>query len=147
MELRNIRIERLIEEPLGTLYSILWELDEVEGIYDRHKTSIDHQRSYPPIYRHYMRQVVCQMLIGHKVDRKSRPIMKKLSDKRRISEANDIGANIAQIVYESDFRDGERVFLVSLVKDRVREGVRLPQGAVFFSEVCHSHTYYIYRIR
>lgn len=147
MELRNIRIDKLRDEPLGSMYSILWDLDEVERLYKKHKTSVNHQGSFPPIYRHYMRQVACQMLMGHKVKQNLKPIMKMLSDKNRISEANCLGADVTQIVHEADFREGDRVFLVSIVKDRVREGVRLPQGAVFFSEVCHSHTYYIYRIR
>lgn len=147
MELRNIRIDKLREEPLGSMYSILFNLDEAERVYKEHKTSVDHQWSYPPIYRHYMRQVACQMLMGHKVKRKVKPIMKMLSDKARVSEANSLGADVTQIVHEADFGEGDRVFLVSIVKDRVREGVRLPQGATFFSEVCHSHTYYIYRIR
>ncbi len=147
MELRNIRIEKLRDEPLGSMYSILWDLDEVERLYKKHKTSVNHQGSFPPIYRHYMRQVACQMLMGHKVDKKLKPIMKMLSDKARVSEANSLGADVTQIVHEADFREGDRVFLVSIVKDRVREGVRLPQGAVFFMEVCHSHTYYIYQIK
>lgn len=147
MELRNIRIDKLRDEPLGSMYSILYNLDEVERLYKKHKTSVNHQGSFPPIYRHYMRQVACQMLMGHKVDRKVKPIMKMLSDKERISEANSLGADVTQIVHEADFREGDRVFLVSLVKDRVREGVRLPQDAISFMEVCHSHTYYIYRIR
>ena len=147
MELRNIRIDKLRDEPLGSMYSILWDLDEVERLYKKHKTSVNHQGSFPPIYRHYMRQVACQMLMGHKVKQNLKPIMKMLSDKKRISEANSLGADVTQIVHEADFREGDRVFLVSIVKDRVREGVRLPQGAVFFMEVCHSHTYYIYQIK
>ena len=138
-----------LEAGGGTLYAILDELDELERtLAEKPSTSLHWSITM------HIRQATIKTLVRifqriPKLRGNGRDIAKRLQLISRIEYAERIGADVDQIVYESDHQDGgTSIYLVTAIEGFVKPGGnRVPAdskkyGAAFLGR----STYHTYKI-
>ena len=134
----------------GILYGILDDLARLDEVCSRKPSS-----TFPVYTRLGLRQMVimalCKMHKGKpKLRGGDKLVVKRLSMKDRVSYAEGIGADVEQIVYESDCDEASTsVYLITPVEGFVRPGGKRLSDALPLAGVTHLSkvTYYAYKIK